>query len=61
MVYLGCPPHRMPVTTRIITFLVGDPYKPSFTTVTVRGPHPRYTYLYIPSVNKENNNLFWGG
>ena len=22
------------------TFLVGNPYKPSFTTVTVRGPHP---------------------
>ena len=28
------------MTTRIITFLVGDPYKSSFTTVTVRGPHP---------------------
>ena len=42
------PPHRMPVTTRIITFLVGDPYKPSFTTVTVRGPHPKSTnFLYI--------------
>ena len=25
-----------------ITFLVGDPYKPSFTTVTLRGPYPSY-------------------
>ena len=35
------PPPRMPVTTRIITFLVGDPYKPSFATVTGRGDNPR--------------------
>ena len=33
----------LPVTTRTIIFLVGDPYKPSFVTVTGRGPHPRYT------------------
>ena len=39
------PPARMPVTTRTITFLVGNPYKPLFTTVTGRGPHPRYIYL----------------
>ncbi len=36
------PPPRMPVTSRIIRFLVGDPYKPSFSTVTGRGPHPMY-------------------
>ena len=41
-VYLGCGPLTVTVTTRIITFLVGDPYKPSFITVTVRGPYPRY-------------------
>ncbi len=29
-------------TTKIITFSVGDPYKPFCTTVTGRGPHPRY-------------------
>ena len=30
-IYLGCgPPPRMPVTTRIITYLVADSYKPSF-------------------------------
>ena len=28
------PPPRMPVTTRIITFFVGNPYKTSFVTVT---------------------------
>ena len=38
---LGCPPH--PSNTRITMFLVGDPYKPSFATVTGRGDNPRYT------------------
>ena len=46
------PPHRMPVTTRIITFLVGDPYKSSFTTVTVRWPYPRYN----PKLSKVTKN-----
>ena len=36
------PPPRMPVTTRTITFLVGDPYKLSFATVTGKGDNPRY-------------------
>ena len=31
------PLPRIPVTTRIIIFLVGDPYKPSFASVTGRG------------------------
>ena len=31
---LRSTPHPVTVTTRIITFLVGDPYKPSFATVT---------------------------
>ncbi len=42
-VYLGCCPLPVTVTTRIITCLKGNPYKPSFATVTVRGPHPMYT------------------
>ena len=42
MVLVGCGPLPVTVTTRIITFLEGDPYKPSFPTVTGRGPHPRY-------------------
>ena len=44
LVYFGCGPLTVTVTTRIVTFLVGDPYKPSFPTVTGRGPHPRYIY-----------------
>ena len=35
------------MTTKIITFLIGNPYKPSFTTVTVRGPHPRFIYDHM--------------
>ena len=31
---LGTTPHPVTVTTRIITFLIGNPYKPSFVTVT---------------------------
>ena len=31
------PPPRIPVTTRIISFLVGNPYKPLFVTVTLVG------------------------
>ena len=33
------------MTTRIITCLVGDSYKPSFATVTGRGPHPNHLIL----------------
>ena len=32
-IYIGCGPLPVTVTTRIITFSVGNPYKPSFTTV----------------------------
>ena len=35
-------PHPVTVTTRIITFLVGNPYKPSFATVTGWGVDPNY-------------------
>ena len=34
-----------PVTTRIITFLVGNSYKPLFATVTGKGPHPMYSKM----------------
>ena len=34
LVYIGLSPLPVTVTTRIITFLVGNPYKPSFATVT---------------------------
>ena len=36
----GC--QSPPGDTRSITCFVGNPYKPSFPTVTVRGPHPMY-------------------
>ena len=35
----------MCMTTRIITFLVGDPYKSAFAAVTGREPHQVYEYL----------------
>ncbi len=40
-------PHRMPVTTRIITYLAGDSYKPSFATVTGRGDNPKYNFIDV--------------
>ena len=43
--YLRSTPLPVTVTTRIITFLVGDPYKPSFATVTGRGVDPSFTIL----------------
>ncbi len=57
---LGCGP--VPVTTRIITFLVGDPYKHSFATVTGRGPHPRdATFLFQSSTTFCRGNTLWTG
>ena len=50
--YLGCGPLTVTVTTRIITFLVGDPYKPSFPTVTGRGPYPRDTTIHKSMISK---------
>ena len=38
--YVRSTPHPVTVTTRIITFLVGNPYKPSFATVTGWGVDP---------------------
>ena len=47
LIYLRSTPHPVTVTTRIITFLVGNPYKPSFATVTGWGVDPRFTILTI--------------
>ena len=41
--YIRSTPHPVTVTTRNIIFLVGNPYKPSFATVTGRGVVPRDT------------------
>ena len=46
-IYIGCGPLTVTMTTGIITFLIGNPYKPSFTTVTGRGPHSMYTCICI--------------
>ena len=54
--YFGTTPHPVTVTTRIITFLIGNPYKPSFATVTGRGPHPRYTY-YISWISDSSMRM----
>ena len=43
IIYLGCGPLPVTVTTRMITFRLGNLYRlPSFTTVTGRGPHPNH-------------------
>ena len=35
------------MTTRTITSLVGNPYKPLFATVTGKGPHPKYILHHL--------------
>ena len=47
------PLPKMPVTRTIIS-LVGDPYKPSFATVTGRGDSPNYT-LTVPKADRTSN------
>ena len=42
VLYIGLSPFPVIVTTRIITFLVGDSYKPSFATITGKGDNPSY-------------------
>ena len=49
----GYGPLTVTVTTWIITFLGGNPYKPSFATVTVRGPHPKYYHVYLYMNSRE--------
>ena len=49
-VWFGYGPFPVTVTPRIITFLVGNPYKPLFAAVTGKGPHPMYdvfTYIWL--------------
>ena len=43
ILYVRSTPHPVTVTTRIVTFSVGNPYKPSFATVTGWGVDPNYT------------------
>ena len=58
IIYWAWPLPRIPVTTRIITFLVGNPYKPLFATATGKGPHPMYLYMFkknpvLPGTSKD--------
>ena len=53
-VYLGSTPHPVTVTTRIITFLVGNPYKPSF--ATGWGVDPKSPQLFIESNDFSRDN-----
>ena len=59
--YTRSTPHPVTVTTRIITFLVGNPYKPSFATFChcywVGGRSNLYIYIYInqPSLFQDRN------
>ena len=60
VVYFGCGPLPVTVTTRNITYLVGDSYKPSFATVTGRG-HTQcilYTNLDGSKIRRWNRNQF---
>ena len=44
-VYFGLSPIPVTVSTRIVIFLVTDPYKPSFATITWRGDNPIYAVI----------------
>ena len=44
---LELPPTQKTITTRIIPFLVGNPYKPSLETVTGWGVDRIYTHVLI--------------
>ena len=48
---VGCGPLPVTVTTRIITFLIGNPYKPSFAPVTGRGAHSTYQTFFGASTS----------
>ena len=50
-VYVRSTPHPVTVTTRIITFLVGNPYKPSFATVTGWGVDPTYMLVVTDTIS----------
>ena len=46
ILYVMSTPLPVTVTSGIITFLLGNPYKPSFATVTGRGVDPSYVCIY---------------
>ena len=52
MLLIEYGPLPVTVTTRTITFLVGNPYKPSFATVTGRGPHLARVFQCHPLITQ---------
>ena len=50
-------PFPVIVTTRIISCLVGNPYKPSFATITGKGDNPRYTQVNLEAVCVQSSGL----
>ena len=50
--YLGLSPLPLRVTTRIITFLVGNPYKPSFLLL-LGGGTTQFISLFIPKMSQQ--------
>ena len=57
-VYVGYGPFPVRVTTRIITFLVGNPYKPLFATVTGKGATPN-VYMFMCLYSLQNLHMFF--
>ena len=51
--YFRSTPHPVTVTSRIITFLVGNPYKPPFATVTGWGVDLRNTVVSLNPPQKK--------
>ena len=56
-VCIGTTPHPVTVTTRIIPFLVGNPCKPSFLTVTGWGVDLKYVKMFILFLLVSKNTL----
>ena len=48
---IGLSPFPVIVTTRIVSCLVGNPYKPSFATITGKGDNPIYIYTNFESAS----------
>ena len=57
-IYIGLFPFPVIVTTRIISCLVGDSYKPSFATITGKGDNPIYIYIISGEPNQGGLDCF---
>ena len=44
---MWCCDVRYVITARTVTFLVGNPYKPWFATITGKGENPRYVFKHV--------------